>query len=64
MKTKLEHLRGDLMGNVYQVVRGEISKEKYWSKLKFFPKGATDCYIKNQFYNYIDSEDNRSFFFI
>ena len=24
--------------------------------------GATDCYIKNQFYNYIDNEDNWSFF--
>ena len=41
---------------------GEISKEKYRSKHKFFQKQATDCYIRNQFYNYIDNEDNRSFF--
>ena len=41
---------------------GEISKEKYRSKHKVFQKQATDCYIRNQFYNYIDNEDNRSFF--
>ena len=44
------------------MINGEISKEKYRSKHKFFQKRATDCYIQNQFYNYIDNEDNRSFF--
>ena len=53
---------GNFMGNMYKVISGEISKEKYRSKHKFFQKRATDCYIQNQFYNYIDNEDNRSFF--
>ena len=63
MKTKLELLGlGNLTGKIYKVIRGEISKEKYWSKHIFFQKQATDCYIQNQFYNYVDNEDNRSFF--
>ena len=44
------------------MISGEISKEKYRSKHKFFQKGATDCYILNPFCNYIDDEDNRTFF--
>ena len=63
IKTKLELLGlCNLMGNIYKVINGEISKEKYRSKHKFFQKRATDCYIQNQFYNYIDNEENRSFF--
>ena len=64
MKTKLELLGlGNFMVNIYKVISREISKEKDRSKHKFFQKLATDCYIKNQFYNYIDIEDNnRSFF--
>ena len=63
MKTKLELLGlGNLMGNIYKVITGEISKEKYQSKHFFFQKQGTNCYIQNQFYNYIDNEDNRSFF--
>ena len=62
MKTKLELGLGNLMGNIYKVINGEISKGKYRSKDKFFQKRATDCYIQNQFYNYIDNEENRSFF--
>ena len=64
MKTKLELLGlGNFMLNIYKVISREISKEKDRSKHKFFQKLATDCYIKNQFYNYIDNEDNnRSFF--
>ena len=63
MKAKLELLGlGNLMGNVYKVISGEISKEKYRSKHEFFQKRATNCYIQNQFYNYTDNEDNRSFF--
>ena len=64
MKTKLELLGlGNFMVNIYKVTSREISKEKDRSKHKFFQKLATDCYIKNQFYNYIDIEDNnRSFF--
>ena len=41
---------------------GKSQKEKCRSKHKFFHKQATDCYIQNLFYNYIDNEDNRSFF--
>ena len=34
MKTKLELLGlGNLMGNIYKVINGEISKEKYLSKV-------------------------------
>ena len=63
METKLELLvLGNLMGNIYKVINGEISKEKYRSKHKFFQKRATDCYIQNQFYSCIDNEENRSFF--
>ena len=37
MKTKLELLGlGNLMGNIYKVITGEISKEKYQSKHFFF----------------------------
>ena len=63
MKTKLELLKLDnLMGNIYKLISGKITKEKYRSKHKFFQKRAIDCYIQNQFYNYIDNEDNRNFF--
>ena len=51
------------MRNIYKVINDKISKEKYRSKHKFFQKQATDCYIQNQFYNYIDNEENRSLFF-
>ena len=30
--------------------------------MSFFQKQATDRYIQNQFYKYIDNEDNRNFF--
>ena len=59
MKIKLELLG---LGNLYKVVSGKISKEKYQPKHKFFQKRATDCYIQNQLYNYIDNEENRNFF--
>ena len=63
MKTKLELLGlGNLMGNIYKVINREISKETYRSRHKFFQKRAIDCYTQNQFYNYIDNEENRSFF--
>ena len=63
MKTKLELLGlCNLMGNIYKVISGEVSQEKYWSKNTFFQKRASDCYIQNQFYNYIEIEDHRSFF--
>ena len=63
MKTKLELLGLDnLMENIYKVINREIPKEKYQSKHKFFQKQATDCYLQNQFYNYINNEENRSFF--
>ena len=63
MKAKLELLGlGNLMGNVYKVISGEISKEQYRSRHEFFQKRATDCYIQNQFYNYTDNDDNRNFF--
>ena len=35
----------------------EISKGKYQSKHKLFQKQATNCYIQNQFDNYIEHED-------
>ena len=42
MKIKLELLGlGDLMGNIYKVTNGEISKEKYRLKHKFF---LVTCY--------------------
>ena len=63
MKTKLELLGlANLMGNIYKVINGEISQEKYRSKRKFFQERETDCYIQSKFYNYIDNEDTRSFF--
>ena len=63
MKTKLELFGlGNLMGDIYKVISGEISKEKYHSKHNFSQKRATDCYIQNQFYSYIENEDSRSFF--
>ena len=63
MKTKLELLElGNFMGNIYDVINEETSKEKYWSKHNFYQKQITDCYIQNKFYNHIDNEENRSFF--
>ena len=50
------------MGNIYKIISGQIWKEKYLSKHKFFQKRVVDCYIQNQIFNYIDNEDNRSFF--
>ena len=53
MKTILELFwLGNLMGNICKVINGEIPKEKYRSKHKFFQKRATD----------IDNEEKRSFF--
>ena len=50
MNTKLELLGlGKLVGNIYKVISGEISKEKYRSKHKFFQKRAIDSYIQNNF---------------
>ena len=50
------------MGNIYKMISGQIWKEKYRSKYKFFQKRAVDFYIQNQIFNYIGNEDNRSFF--
>ena len=50
------------MGNIYKMMSGQIWKEKCQSKRKFFQKCTVDCYIQNQFFNYIGNEDNRSFF--
>ena len=50
------------MGNIYKMISGQIWKEKYRPKHKFFQKRALDCYIQNQIFNYIDNKDNRSFF--
>ena len=42
MKTKLELLGlGNLMTNIYKVIRGEISKEKYRSKHNFFSETSS-----------------------
>ena len=63
MKTKLELLGlGNLKDNIFKVLRGEISKENYRSKHNFFQKRLRDCYIQNQFYNYVDNNENTSFF--
>ena len=63
MKTKLEVLGlGNVMEKIYKVISWEILKEKYWSKHFFSQKRASDCYMQNQFYNYIDNENNMSFF--
>ena len=53
---------GKYMGNIHEVKSGKIFKEKHRSKMSFFQKQATDHYIQNQFYKYIDNEDNRNFF--
>ena len=39
---------------------GKSQKKNTGQNKSFFR--ATDCYIQNQCYNYIDNEDNRSFF--
>ena len=63
MKTMLDFYGlGNLTQNIYKVRSGEIPKEKYKSKHKFFQKRVTDCYIQNQFYNYLDDENNKCFF--
>ena len=63
MKTKLEFVGLYIyLRNIYKVISGEISKEKYRSKHKFFQERATDCYIQNRFYNYKDNKGDRSFF--
>ena len=48
----------NLMNNILKVRKGEITKELYKKKHKFFQKRATDCYLQEKFYKYIDENDN------
>ena len=41
---------------------GKSQKKSTGHTRFFFQKRATDCFIQNQFYNYIGNQDNRSFF--
>ena len=54
--------QSNLIKNIFKVIQGEISEKDYKPKHNFFLKRATDCYVQQHFYNYIDNTENQSFF--
>ena len=51
----------NLMQNIFKIINGVIPIEQYKKKHKFFKKRATNTYLQN-FYNYIDNDENNGIF--